>query len=115
VIASASARTRIGSSPVQSFDHRNEDMDTGALRTIQKAGPSAETAGKTKRTATRGHEGGHGQVDEGVGVLDDPAHVGDAVEVEDPEVVDVDEGEGDEQEELRPLGGVAERGRPSGP
>ena len=27
-------------------------MRTGAVRTIQKAGPSADTAGKTKRTAT---------------------------------------------------------------
>ena len=79
------------------------------MRTIQKAGPSAETAGKTKRTATAEvHEGGHGEVDEGVGVLDDAAHVGDAVEVEHAEVVDVDEGEGQEQEELRPLRGVAQ-------
>ena len=48
----ASARSRIGTRPVQSLDHRNDDIRTGAVRTIQNAGPSAETAGKTKRTAT---------------------------------------------------------------
>src|SRR5512143_3675487 len=48
----ASARTRMGTRPVQSFDQRKDDMGTGAVRTIQKAAPSAETAGKTKRTAT---------------------------------------------------------------
>src|SRR5262245_36978097 len=48
----ASARTTTGTSPVQNFDHRKERIGTGAVRTIQKAGPSADTAGKTKRTAT---------------------------------------------------------------
>src|SRR5262245_12885562 len=49
---STSARVATGTKPVQNFDHRNERMGTGAVRTIQKAGPSEETAGKTKRTAT---------------------------------------------------------------
>ena len=51
-IVSASARTRIGTSPVQNFDHRNDESRTGDVRTIQNAGPSADTAGNTKRTAT---------------------------------------------------------------
>ena len=48
----ASAISRIGTRPVQNLDHRKLRIGTGALRMIQKAGPSAETAGKTKRTAT---------------------------------------------------------------
>src|ERR1700741_4752507 len=51
-IGSASASTRIGTSPVQNLDHRNAFMVTGAVRTSQNAAPSAETAGNTKRTAT---------------------------------------------------------------
>jgi hypothetical protein len=54
------------------------------------------------------HERRHGQVHEGVDVLDHPGHVGDAIQVEDAEVVDVDEGEGHEEQELRPLRGVAQ-------
>ncbi len=70
--------------------------------------PSTETRGEDEaHRDRRDHERGHGQVDEGVGVLDDAAHVGDAVEVEDAEVVDVDEREGHEEQELRPLRGVA--------
>ena len=41
-----------GGRPIQNFDHRKRRMLSGELRTSQKAGPSAETAGKTKRTAT---------------------------------------------------------------
>ncbi len=44
-------------------------MPTGEVRTIQKAGPSAETAGKTNRTATAEiTKAAMRQVDEGVGV-----------------------------------------------
>src|SRR5437773_2334591 len=48
----ASARSVTGTRAVQNLDHRNERMGTGAVRTIQKAAPSADTEGKTKRTAT---------------------------------------------------------------
>jgi hypothetical protein len=47
-----SERTKMGSKPVQNFDHRKCRIDMGAVRMIQNAAPSAETAGKTKRTAT---------------------------------------------------------------
>ncbi len=46
------ASTSTGGRPVQNFDQRKARMDTGDERTIQNAGPSAETAGNTKRTAT---------------------------------------------------------------
>ncbi len=48
---SASASSRIGTKAVQNLDHRTADTRTGAVRTIQKARPSAEIAGKAKRTA----------------------------------------------------------------
>src|SRR5260370_37989831 len=51
--ASPTAMTRMGTSPVQNLDQRNTRMETGEERTIQKAAPSAETAGETKRTAAR--------------------------------------------------------------
>ena len=48
--------------PVQNFDQRKSRIETGAVRMIQNAGPSADTAGKTKRTATADmHEAGHGR------------------------------------------------------
>jgi len=47
---SVSAST--GSSPVQNFDHRKSRSEIGAVRMIQNAAPSADTAGKTNRTAT---------------------------------------------------------------
>ena len=49
---SASATTRTGTRPVQNFDHRNARVGSGEVRITQNAGPSAETSGKTKRTAT---------------------------------------------------------------
>ena len=51
-IVNASASMRIGTRPVQNLDHRKLRIGMGAVRMIQKAGPSADTAGKTKRTAT---------------------------------------------------------------
>jgi hypothetical protein len=42
----------MGTKPVQNLDHRKVPMPTGEARTIQNAAPSAETAGKTNRTAT---------------------------------------------------------------
>ena len=57
----------------------------------------------------RGDERRQQQVREGVDVLEHAAHVRKPVQVEDVEVVDVDETEGPEQEELRPLGGVAKK------
>ena len=48
----ASASTSTGTRPVQNFDHRKARMGTGEVRMTQNAGPSAETAGNTKRTAT---------------------------------------------------------------
>jgi hypothetical protein len=51
-IVSASARIRIGTRPIHSLDQRNDDSLTGEVCTIQNAGPSADTAGNTKRTAT---------------------------------------------------------------
>src|SRR6185503_1097776 len=47
-----SARIMRGTRPVQNFDQRKAFIDTGDVRTTQKAPPSAETAGKMKRTAT---------------------------------------------------------------
>src|SRR5262249_52352991 len=47
-----SASTSMGARPVHNFDHRNARMPIGDVRMIQKAGPSAETAGKTNRAAT---------------------------------------------------------------
>ena len=49
---SPSASTSTGTSPIQNFDHRNARIETGDVRTIQKAAPSADTEGNTKRTAT---------------------------------------------------------------
>ena len=50
---SASARTRIGHEAGPELrPEEGRTSRTGAVRTIQKAGPSAETAGNTKRTAT---------------------------------------------------------------
>ncbi len=46
------ASVRTGTRPSQNFDQRKRRMETGAVRTIQNAGPSTDTAGKTKRTAT---------------------------------------------------------------
>src|SRR5262249_44324112 len=47
----ASASTSTGTRPIQNFDHRNARMETGDVRTIQNAAPSADTDGNTKRTA----------------------------------------------------------------
>ncbi len=41
-----------GTSPVQNFDHRKSRSEIGAVRMIQNAAPSADTAGNTNRTAT---------------------------------------------------------------
>src|SRR5262245_34684227 len=49
---STSAISSTGQRPVQNFDHRNARRLTGDVRMIQNAAPSAETDGKTKRTAT---------------------------------------------------------------
>ena len=47
-----SVSTSTGTSPVQNFDHRKSLSEIGAVRMIQKAAPSADTAGNTKRTVT---------------------------------------------------------------
>ena len=47
-----SVSTSTGTSPVQNFDHRKSFSEIGAVRMIQNAAPSAETAGNTNRTAT---------------------------------------------------------------
>jgi hypothetical protein len=47
-----SVNTSTGTSPVQNFDHRKSFSEIGAVRMIQNAAPSAETAGNTKRTVT---------------------------------------------------------------
>src|SRR3954463_5529486 len=51
-IVSTSVSTSTGSRPVQNFDHRKSRIVTGDVRMIQNAGPSADTAGNTNRTAT---------------------------------------------------------------
>ena len=47
-----SVSTSTGTSPVQNFDHRKSCSEIGAVRMIQNAAPSADTAGNTKRTVT---------------------------------------------------------------
>ena len=49
---SVSVSTSTGTSPVQNFDQRKSPRAIGAVRMIQNAAPSAETAGNTNRTAT---------------------------------------------------------------
>ncbi len=51
-IVSTSVSASTGTRPVQNFDQRKSRSDTGDVRMIQNAAPSAETAGNTKRTAT---------------------------------------------------------------
>src|SRR6476646_5858311 len=50
-IVRPSVSTSTGTNPVQNFDHRKSCSEMGDVRTIQNAGPSAETAGNTNRTA----------------------------------------------------------------
>src|SRR5687767_13208327 len=51
-IINPSVRIRIGTRPVQNFDHRKSRKEIGAVLMIQNAAPSADTAGNTKRTVT---------------------------------------------------------------
>ena len=51
-IVSPSLNTSTGTRPVQNFDHRKSLNEIGAVRMIQNAAPSADTAGNTNRTAT---------------------------------------------------------------
>src|SRR5262249_12796370 len=48
----SSVSSSTGTSPDQNFDHRKSRSDTGEVRMIQNAAPSADTAGNTNRTAT---------------------------------------------------------------
>jgi hypothetical protein len=66
---------------------------------IQNAAPSADTAGKTKRTGHgRHHEARHPEVDERVDVFQEPAHVGNALQVEDAEVVEIQQHQREQQQ-----------------
>ena len=47
-----SVSTSTGTSPVQNFDQRKSLSLMGAVRMIQNAAPSTDTAGNTKRAAT---------------------------------------------------------------
>src|ERR1051325_9320764 len=49
---STSVNSSTGTSPVQNFDHKKSFNEIGAVRMIQNAAPSADTAGNTKRTVT---------------------------------------------------------------
>src|SRR5205823_7432807 len=51
-IVNPSVSTSTGTRPVQNFDQRKSLNETGAVRIIQNAAPSADTAGNTNRTAT---------------------------------------------------------------
>ena len=52
VIVNPRVNTRIGTRPVKNFDQRKSRSETGDVRMIQNAPPSADTAGNTNRTAT---------------------------------------------------------------
>src|SRR5438132_1370681 len=51
-IVSVSLNSSTGTRPIQNLDQRKSRNEIGALRIIQKAAPSTDTAGNTKRTAT---------------------------------------------------------------
>src|SRR3954467_15152443 len=51
-IVRSSVSTRTGTNPVQNLDHRNARSEIGAVRMIQNAAPSADTAGNTNRAQT---------------------------------------------------------------
>src|SRR4029078_3627751 len=51
-MVSTSVNNSTGTSAGQNFDHRKSCIEIGDVRMIQNAAPSADTAGKTNRTAT---------------------------------------------------------------
>ena len=108
-IVSTSVSTSTGTSPVQNFDHRKSRSEIGDVRMIQNAAPSADTAGNTNRTATVAITSpAMPEVDERVDVLEEAAHVRDALQIEHAEVVEIQQHQREQQQQLRPLADVAQ-------
>jgi hypothetical protein len=104
-----SVNTSTGTSPVQNFDHRKSFSEIGAVRMIQNAAPFRRHRREYEaHRHRRHHETGHREVEERIHVLQEPAHVRNALEIEDAEVVEVHHHQREQQQQLRPLADVTQ-------